>query len=322
MSTTRNDQDADDALDGLADQVEKLDLKENDEGKTPELHPDVEGASDELKRVAKWIQSANNVVVLSGAGVSVSAGIPDFRTPGTGLYDNLQAYNLPFPEAVFDLGFYQSNPQPFCRLAQEIWPGITHSPTKTHSFLKVLSDKKKLLRNYTQNIDGLEHLAGIPQEEILECHGHFRTASCTECGKAMDGEDCKRIILEKQEAPKCLKKRCGGYVKPDIVFFGEGLPDRFHKLLRVDMLMADLLIVVGTSLMVAPVSMIPDMVQPDCKRVLLNREKVGDFVGERDCFEGGDCDDSLIVLAKLLGWEDELHARHKEVQLGSKDKAK
>lgn len=64
-----------------------------------------------------------NIVVLIGAGASVSAGIPDFRTPGTGLYDRLQHYNLPFPEAIFDLDFYRKQPKPFVELCQEIWPG-------------------------------------------------------------------------------------------------------------------------------------------------------------------------------------------------------
>ena len=110
------------------------------------------------------------ILVLTGAGVSVSAGIPDFRTPGTGLYSNLQRYNLPHPQAVFDLDFYRNNPSPFCTLASEIWPG-NHLPTLTHAFLKVLSDKGLLLRLYTQNIDGLEVLAGVPEEKVVEVSG-------------------------------------------------------------------------------------------------------------------------------------------------------
>jgi hypothetical protein len=97
---------------------------------------------------------------------------------------------------------------------------------------------------------------------------------------------------------------CGGLVKPDIVFFGEGLPDKFHSLLPRDVGQADLLLVMGTSLQVAPVSMIPDMV--DCKRVLLNRECVGNFHTGRDVVFEGDCDDAVYMLAKLLGWEKEL----------------
>ena len=72
-------------------------------------------ANDEVK----------NVVVLIGAGASVSAGIPDFRSPGTGLYDRLQRYNLPFPEAIFDLSYYKEQPKPFVELCEEIWPGKT-----------------------------------------------------------------------------------------------------------------------------------------------------------------------------------------------------
>ena len=82
---------------------------------------------------------AKNIVVLCGAGVSVSAGIPDFRTPGLGLYDNLQKYDLPDgqPEAVFDLDFFRTNPTAFYTLAKELYPG-THRPTPCHHFLGLL----------------------------------------------------------------------------------------------------------------------------------------------------------------------------------------
>lgn len=212
---------------------------------------------------------------------------------------------------MFDLDFYRKNPRPFCALAKELWPGRKYSPTLTHSFLKLLSEKKKLLRNYSQNIDGLEFLADIPPEQIVECHGHFRTASCIKCGKAMDGKECERIVLETSNAPKCSKKNCGGYVKPNIVFFGEGLPKRFHSLLRGDIAKSDLLIVMGTSLMVGPVNGIPRMVT--CKRVLLNRELVGDFdeCSDQDVFCSGDCDDNIVTVSKLLGWEDELRVMNK-----------
>lgn len=96
-------------------------------------------------------------------------------------------------------------------------------------------------------------------------------------------------------------------MKPDIVFFGEGLPDRYMRLLPRDLDEADLLLIMGTSLMVAPVSMIPDLVDDTCKRVLLNRERVGHFHDEeRDAIHEGDCDDSVRTIAKLLDWEEEL----------------
>ena len=99
-----------------------------------------------------------------------------------------------------------------------------------------------------QNIDGLEHLAGIPSEELVECHGHFRTASCIECKREADIEKVRSLIVETGETPICTK--CKGKVKPDIVFFGESLPNRFHKLVKKDTKQADLMLILGTSLQV------------------------------------------------------------------------
>ena len=117
-------------------------------------------------------------------------------------------------------------------------------------------------------------------------------------------------MVEDRVAPACV--HCGGLIKPDVVFFGEGLPPRFGRLVKEDLRSADLLIVMGTSLTVAPVSMIPSMVDPNCRRVLLNREVVGDFNpgggpgNHGDVYEGGNIDDSILRLCRWLGWEDEL----------------
>lgn len=79
----------------------------------------------------------------------VAAGIPDFRSPGSGLYDNLQKYNLPYPQAIFELNFFRENPKPFFVLAKELYPG-TFKPTPGHYFIRLLQDKGLLLRHYTQ----------------------------------------------------------------------------------------------------------------------------------------------------------------------------
>ena len=120
-----------------------------------------------LNGLAKYmLDKAKNIIVMVGPGISVSAGIPDFRSPGTGLYSKLESYNLPYPEAIFSLDFFKKNPEPFYALAKEIYPG-SHNPTPTHYFLKLLADKKKLLRVFTQNIDSLEIIAGIKPELIV-----------------------------------------------------------------------------------------------------------------------------------------------------------
>jgi NAD-dependent SIR2 family protein deacetylase len=244
---------------------------------------------------------------------------------------------LPYPEAVFDLDFYRRNPQPFASLAREIWPGFKHKPTVTHSFITLLATKGKLLRNYSQNIDGLEYLAKLPEQYLVECHGHFRSASCVVCQTPADATVVRDSMVQKGQATCCDK--CKGWVKPDIVFFGEGLPDRFHSMLQQDKGVADLVLVLGTSLQVAPVSNIPQMVSSRCKRALVNRDLVGVFEhtcrgqvataatakaantdrcrkttsvdfwhDKRDVFCPGDCDDTIIQLAQLLGWLDELES--------------
>eukprot|EP00756_Hemistasia_phaeocysticola_P005480 Hpha_TRINITY_DN13344_c0_g1::TRINITY_DN13344_c0_g1_i1::g.95407::m.95407/K11412/SIRT2, SIR2L2; NAD-dependent deacetylase sirtuin 2 len=161
------------------------------------------GGDRTLQGIAKWLTSTrcSKVVVAVGAGMSCSAGIPDFRTPGTGLYDNLQEYNLPTPQSVFDLGFFQENPEPFCRLARELFPG-GYAPTPGHAFVRLLHEKGKLLRCFTQNIDNLERLAGIPPESLVEAHGSFSSAGCLACGKDHDPLEIKATI-DKKEIPRC-----------------------------------------------------------------------------------------------------------------------
>jgi NAD-dependent SIR2 family protein deacetylase len=205
--------------------------------------------------------------------------------------------------------------------ANELISSISHNticsiggprPTLAHAFCKVLEDQGMLQRIYTQNIDGLEALAGIDTEKLVECHGHFRSSSCIKCRSKMQVEDCRHQMVEKVEVPIC--SQCGSYVKPDIVFFGEELPPRFQQLVASDTDQADLLLVMGTSLMVMPVAGIPSWVSRDCPRILLNRERVGNFlrIQSRDVFFEGDCDDGVRDICRLAGWETMLDNRYRE----------
>lgn len=198
-----------------------------------------------LEGIAEYIKAgkAKNIVVVMGAGSSVSAGIPDFRTPGTGLYDNLDKYNLPKPESIFDLEFFKGNPAPFYLLAKEIYPG-SYEPTPTHRFLKLLDDKGLLRRVYTQNIDGLEALAGLAPEKVVQCHGGFSKGHCIKCGHVVDSDWLKGEIFSGRtpvKCPKCSDAANGEeedippYVKPQITFFGENLPRRFFECKEKDL---------------------------------------------------------------------------------------
>ncbi|KAJ3240834.1 NAD-dependent protein deacetylase sirtuin-2 [Chytriomyces hyalinus] len=314
-------------------------------GSTPRILKD-----DSIESFATYIKENNcrRILVLTGAGISTSAGIPDFRSPDTGLYATLEKYNLPTPESMFSIDFFRKNPVPFYTLAKEMYPG-NYMPTPSHFFIKLLAMRKMLKRNYTQNIDNLERVAGINDDLLMESHGSFASATCVGgtwpapdpdstplaelaqtipgCGKQFTQEWVKQRIFA-NEIPKC--DTCNGLVKPDIVFFGEPLPTRFTQCCDVDFdgpESVDAVIIMGSSLKVTPFSFLHKFVDKRIPRLLINRALVGDFVGAavesedshaghrghqdsfgRDAVFLGDCDAGCLKLAQLLGMERELAA--------------
>ncbi|KAF2244938.1 NAD-dependent deacetylase sirtuin-2 [Trematosphaeria pertusa] len=261
-----------------------------------------------VEAVAKFIKDgrAQRIVVMTGAGISTSAGIPDFRSPDTGLYANLARLNLPYAEAVFDISYFRNNPLPFYTLAQELYPG-NYRPTITHSFIHLLHKKGLLLKLFTQNIDCLEREAGVPDEMIVEAHGSFARQSCIEC-KSPYPDDLMQKAIREKTVPKCLRETCGGLVKPEIVFFGEQLPAEFfaNRMLPAE---ADLCIVMGTSLTVQPFASLPLFCREATPRVLINMDPVGDL-GSRadDVLMLEDCDSGVRRLAEACGWLEELES--------------
>lgn len=240
----------------------------------------------------------------TGAGISTSAGIPDFRSPDTGIYANLARLDLPHPEAVFDISYFRRNPHPFYSLSRELMPG-RFRPTLAHSFIKLLYDRGRLLKLFTQNIDCLEREAGVPPEMIVEAHGSFASQSCIDC-KASYPTDKMRQAIEAGDVPRCAD--CDGFVKPNVVFFGEALPESFF-LNRTLPAAADLCIIMGTSLTVQPFASLPGMCSRETPRLLLNLHRAGG-VGSRpdDVLLLGECDDGVRKLADALGWREELEA--------------
>ncbi|KAL5505110.1 hypothetical protein EMCRGX_G006491 [Ephydatia muelleri] len=223
-----------------------------------------------LEDIVKLIATSSRIIVLSGAGISVSCGIPDFRSRD-GLYAKLaqQFPELPDPHAIFDIEYFRDDPHPFFKCAKELFPG-QYTPSLSHRFVAALEKRGKLLRNYTQNIDTLEVAAGI--KRAVFCHGSFDTAKCISCDHGVKGEVLREDVLN-ERIPMCPK--CDGVLKPDIVFFGEGLPQSFQQHLQSDKLEADLLIVMGSSLKVRPVSLIPSVLPHHVPQVLINREHLG-----------------------------------------------
>ena len=268
-------------------------------------------AHRDLDDAARLLQGRRNIMVITGAGISTSLGIPDFRSKNTGFYSRLRSMGYDEPEQVFDIHNFDDDPRIFYQLAGDIVPDLKKW-TPTHQFIRLLQDKDKLLTNYTQNIDNVEANAGIRKDKLIQCHGSWATATCRKCKYNVPGEhifpavramkpaECSRcvedIAAQKQGKKRkrasngqgARKKRSSdedsesdgafdipqpGIMKPDITFFGEALPnDFFDRLKDVDKDKVDLVIVMGTSMKVAPVSEIPNFLPRDVPQIFISRD--------------------------------------------------
>lgn len=157
------------------------------------------------------------------------------------------------------------------------------------------------MRNYSQNIDTLEKAADI--DRVITCHGSFATATCTNCGYKVDSNAIKDDI-EAQRIPLCIKCTASSteessiipVMKPDIVFFGEGLGEDFHVSMTQDKDECDLLIVIGSSLKVKPVALIPSAIPENIPQILINREPLSHLNFDVELL--GDCDVIVKHLCK------------------------
>ncbi|KAG9068216.1 NAD-dependent histone deacetylase sir2 [Linnemannia hyalina] len=280
-----------------------------------------------LQHVVELLKNSKRIMVLTGAGVSVSCGIPDFRSKD-GIYSRLSEFELDDPQQMFDLDFFRERPEIFYSFAREIFPS-NFTPSPSHYFIKLLEDHGKLLRNYTQNIDTLEQKAGI--RSVLQCHGSFATASCVRCRNQVQGDEIKDSIFKQEVAyckvckkptppPKARKRSKAKFdfddddddseeedddnralMKPDIVFFGEKLPQIFDRSLADDRELVDLLIVIGSSLKVAPVSDIMHQLPNKVPQILINRTPNHQM--DFDVQLLGNCDAIVAELCRMVGWE-------------------
>ena len=242
-----------------------------------------------------------------GAGISTSAGIPDIQSPNTGLYARLARLNLPpspFMEAVFHISYFRVNPKPFYSLIRELYTGL-FQPTIAHCFIRLLSDKGLLLKLFEQNNDRLSVLAGVPVDKIVEGHGSYADQHCIDCKSSYPSAKMRQAILGR-EIPRC--EQCHGFVKPDIMMYGDELPTAFtqNEMLPAE---SDLCIVMGTSLTAGNFACLPERCPQGVPRLLINQEHVK-TLGSRadDVVLLGDCDDGVRRLAAALGWEAELQA--------------
>jgi len=219
-----------------------------------------------LNEIVKLFKKSSKITAFTGAGISVSCGIPDFRS-ANGLYSIVGGkYDLPYPEAIFDINYFKNNPAPFFDLSKDLI-GAKIEPSPAHKFIARLEDMGKLAVVATQNIDGLHTKAGA--KKVIECHGTYSTAHCLTCKKKYFLEE---IIRSLEEGKIIYCDNCGGVVKPDIVFFGEQLPKEFYDLYD-NCLDTDLLFVVGSSLTVQPAAGFALRLAGSAPSILINLSK-------------------------------------------------
>ncbi|OAA51710.1 NAD-dependent histone deacetylase, silent information regulator Sir2 [Metarhizium rileyi] len=288
------------------------------------------------------LEKSKSIIVITGAGISTSLGIPDFRSEGSGLYSKLEHLGLSDPQEVFDVGVFKENPSIFYSVAKDIIPS-TDRYTPTHKFIAMLHQRGKLLTNYSQNIDNLEVKAGLPRNKLVQCHGSFGTASCVRCRYQVRGElifpdiragnipKCPRCVQSPRAGAGSAKRKrsagvdkrrnrrwsaadsssdaddsdcdisSAGVMKPDITFFGEDLPGEFAKrLTEHDQDKVDLVVVIGTSLKVTPVSEIANWLPYKVPQIYVSRQSIDHINFDIDLL--GDCDVVVAELCRRLGW--------------------
>lgn len=200
---------------------------------------------EQIKQAAALVRAADSIVALTGAGISTPSGVPDFRSE-IGLWQDTD------PMEIASLRAFERNPQQFYGWFRPLLERLLVAmPNPAHTALAQLEQSKRLRAVITQNIDGLHQRAG--SREVYELHGHLRSATCLGCDTTVPA-DPLLVRLRRGNVPYCS---CGALYKPDLVLFDEPLPRGLFWLAQRALEHADLVIIAGTSLEVAPVCEMP-----------------------------------------------------------------
>lgn len=246
--------------------------------------------TEQVAELAALIDDARHGVALTGAGVSTDSGIPDFRSDG-GLWGDAD------PAKVASIEGFHGDPVGFYAFWADKFSALTSAqPNATHRLLSELEARSRIQAVVTQNIDGLHSKAG--SRRVFEVHGSFRAVSCLSCSYRGKIETLFDQV-GRGEAPSC--PTCGGpKVKPDVVLFGEALPSTFAEAER-EVEVADLLLVLGSSLAVYPVAeLVPKARRAGAKVALINREP-GPFDDVADLVIHADLKPTVKLLTRHLG---------------------
>jgi NAD-dependent deacetylase len=248
-------------------------------------------AGDDVARLAGLVRAADTVVALTGAGISVPSGIPDFRSPGTGLWANVD------PMQVAHIDAWRRDPERFWRFYGHRFQVLDgKEPNAAHRALVELERRGRLRAVITQNIDTLHRRAGT--RDLVEVHGSIETSSCLACGARQPLAEVRaRMEADPAGIPRC---ECGAPLKPDVVLFGEWLPEAAIDRAFALAAEADLLLCIGTSLEVHPVAQLPAATHAAGGRVAIVTQGPTPWDGRAAVRLGGDVVAELEDLVRAV----------------------
>jgi NAD-dependent protein deacetylase/lipoamidase len=248
----------------------------------------------ELHEVAKWIEQSDRVVALTGAGVSTDSGIPDFRGP-----DGVWTKD-PRAERLSSIQHYMADPE----IRKWAWrlrvehPAWTAEPGAGHLALTELERKGKLHTLITQNIDGLHQSAGTSSDVLIEIHGTLRDVVCMSCGERAPMQRALDRVRAGEEDPPC--RTCGGILKSATISFGQPLVDADLERCRAAAATCDLFLAVGTSLVVYPVAMLPQVALNAGARLVIVNAEPTPYDSRADAVLRGSIKDILPAIVDLV----------------------
>lgn len=240
-----------------------------------------------LQKAIKLINSSQHITVFTGAGISVESGIPPFRGEN-GLWEKYDPYFL-------HINYFMKNPKKSWELNKELFYNMLTDcePNKAHQVVAELEKDGYVHAVITQNIDNLHQKAG--SENVYKFHGTYKNLVCIECGKKYEFEE----DYLKDLPPHC--NNCSGILKPDYIFFGEGIPQSAYQASIKESEEADLFIVIGTTGQVTPASLIPEMAARNGSYIIeVNTKKSSYTDSITDVFLKGKATEVMEKLYKLL----------------------
>jgi NAD-dependent deacetylase len=248
-------------------------------------------ASAEVETLAGLLGGARSAVALTGAGVSVPSGIPDFRSPGSGLWEKVD------PMEVAHISVFEGDPARFWRYYRPRFQTLGDKrPNAAHEALAELERRGLIAGVITQNIDRLHRAAG--SREVVEVHGSIDTSSCTACGTSFELERVEELF---DPAGIAICAECGGAVKPDVVLFGELLPEAAMARAQELAEAAELMICVGSSLAVYPVAGLPELTLAAGGRLAIVTQGPTPYDEAAAVKLEGEVDEELTALLVALG---------------------